>query len=242
MALTPIDVQQKTFGTALRGYDLDEVDDFLDEVVTTLASYEQRLREAQERIAALESEVAEKGDAERAISRALLAAQRSADEIVTEARQEAERILAEAQTQADELAARRDRERDAAAAEIARLREVIDGLRSRVRELAESMVEDLDAMEAAAEEALAEVGVDEPTASEGAETVPETVPEVTGAIDEDGTEETADSQPEVAEVWSAGPTGGEEPEDVTDTEDTGEEEATVAEAEARPARRPWERD
>ena len=32
MPLTPIDVQQKTFATALRGYDLDEVDDFLDAV------------------------------------------------------------------------------------------------------------------------------------------------------------------------------------------------------------------
>mgnify|MGYP000417498112 CR=1 FL=1 len=46
MPLTPIDVQQKTFGTALRGYDLDEVDDFLDEIVTSLKDSEQRLRDA----------------------------------------------------------------------------------------------------------------------------------------------------------------------------------------------------
>ena len=74
MALTPIDVQQKTFGTALRGYDLDEVDDFLDEVVTSLQGYEQRLVEAQARIQALETELADKGDSESAISRALVAA------------------------------------------------------------------------------------------------------------------------------------------------------------------------
>ena len=67
MALTPIDVQQKTFGTALRGYDLDEVDDFLDEVVTTLKSYEERLTEAQNRITALEADLAGKGDSESAI-------------------------------------------------------------------------------------------------------------------------------------------------------------------------------
>jgi cell division initiation protein len=85
MPLTPIDVQQKTFGTALRGYDLDEVDDFLDEVVTSLKDYEQRLRDAQERIATLEIEVTDRGDAEGAIARALVAAQRSADSIMTTA-------------------------------------------------------------------------------------------------------------------------------------------------------------
>ncbi|MEX1271686.1 MAG: DivIVA domain-containing protein, partial [Acidimicrobiia bacterium] len=64
MPLTPIDVQQKTFGTALRGYDLDEVDDFLDDIVTSLKDYEQRLRDAQERIATLEMEMTDRGDAE----------------------------------------------------------------------------------------------------------------------------------------------------------------------------------
>ncbi|MGH9892832.1 MAG: DivIVA domain-containing protein, partial [bacterium] len=48
MNLTPIDVEQKAFTQALRGYQMDEVDDFLDEVVATLRSYEQRLREAQD--------------------------------------------------------------------------------------------------------------------------------------------------------------------------------------------------
>ena len=36
MMLTPSDVEQRTFGTALRGYDVGEVDEFLDEVVATL--------------------------------------------------------------------------------------------------------------------------------------------------------------------------------------------------------------
>ena len=44
--LTAADVEQKTFSTALRGYDLDEVDDFLDEVVATLKELGQQLEEA----------------------------------------------------------------------------------------------------------------------------------------------------------------------------------------------------
>ena len=72
MALTPIDVQQKTFGTALRGYDLDEVDDFLDEVVTSLREYEEKLESANGRIAELEARAGDQGDDASAISRAFV--------------------------------------------------------------------------------------------------------------------------------------------------------------------------
>jgi DivIVA domain-containing protein len=44
--LTAADVEQKTFSTALRGYDLDEVDDFLDEIVATIRDLNEQLEEA----------------------------------------------------------------------------------------------------------------------------------------------------------------------------------------------------
>jgi len=44
--LTASDVEQKTFSTALRGYDLDEVDDFLDEVVATIKHLTEQMDEA----------------------------------------------------------------------------------------------------------------------------------------------------------------------------------------------------
>jgi DivIVA domain-containing protein len=53
--LTAADVEQKTFSTALRGYDLDEVDDFLDEIVATIRALNEQLEEA--RTAAGESAV-----------------------------------------------------------------------------------------------------------------------------------------------------------------------------------------
>ena len=46
MTLTPADVEGKTFGTALRGYDLDEVDDFLDDVVGTLRDLQDQVASA----------------------------------------------------------------------------------------------------------------------------------------------------------------------------------------------------
>ena len=135
MPLTPIDVQQKTFGTALRGYDLDEVDDFLDDVVTSLKDYEQRLRDAQERIATLEMEMTDRGDAEGAIARALVAAQRSADSIVADAKVEAEQIVADARSEANEMSKARDDEKASAEAEISRIRGIVEALKGRLAEL-----------------------------------------------------------------------------------------------------------
>src|SRR5690606_9878839 len=111
MPLTPIDIQQKTFGPELRGYNMDEVDDFLDEVVATLKDYDQRVRDAQDRIRALEAEIATRGEDETAISRALVAAQKQADTMLSEAREEAEAIRNEAHDESDRLRSERDAER-----------------------------------------------------------------------------------------------------------------------------------
>lgn len=149
MPLTPIDVQQKTFGTALRGYDLDEVDDFLDDIVTSLKDYEQRLRDAQERISTLELEMTDRGDAEGAIARALVAAQRSADSIISDAKVEAERIISEAESEASEVSQARDDEKAKAEAEIGRIRGIVDDLRSRLSELVAVVGADVERLDGA---------------------------------------------------------------------------------------------
>lgn len=147
MNLTPIDVEQKAFTQALRGYQMDEVDDFLDEVVTTLRGYEQRLRDAQEKIRALEVDVANRGGDEGAIARAFVAAQRSADAMVAEAEAEAEKIRQRAMAETDELAAKRDSERQRVLGEIAGMRERMSNLRVQLGELTSAIGTDLGQME-----------------------------------------------------------------------------------------------
>jgi cell division initiation protein len=153
MPLTPIDIQQKTFGPELRGYNMDEVDDFLDEVVATLKDYDQRVRDAQDRIRALEAEIATRGEDETAISRALVTAQKQADSILADARDEADQIRNEAHDETDRLRAERDSERTALTQDIARMRATVADLKRRVVELSASAEADLDAMDAAAAEA-----------------------------------------------------------------------------------------
>jgi cell division initiation protein len=164
MPLTPIDVQQKTFGTALRGYDLDEVDDFLDEVVTSLRDYEQQLETARERIASLERQMAEGGGDASSISRALLAAQKAADGMLDEARTDAERILADARIEAEQIVDERDDERTRLSHQVLTMRQAVEELRGKLQGLAAAVGADLVAMEEAVESAgvqLETIGSDE---------------------------------------------------------------------------------
>lgn len=161
MALTPIDIQQKTFGPELRGYNMDEVDDFLDEVVSALKDHDQRVRDAQDRIRALEAELSTRGEDESAISRALVNAQKQVDAMLAEAGVEVERIRGEAQSEVDGLLADRDRERLAHTQEIARMRATVADLKRRVSDLSASVAENLDQVDLMAGEAMTELGPDD---------------------------------------------------------------------------------
>jgi cell division initiation protein len=265
MPLTPIDIQQKTFGPELRGYNMDEVDDFLDEVVTALKDYDQRVRDAQDRIRALEAELSTRGEDESAISRALVAAQKQADALVTDAHAEAERIRGDAQVEADQLRADRDTERMSLTQDIARMRATVADLKRRMSELAASAGSDLDAMDEAAAAASVAVGGEVSSAARGpvgeaplgydeAE-IGEGV-DVFGRIEVD--EETADESVEddldedrpgqhlsdyeedlddiEVEVDSADPEGEEAEADLSDLTDP-----DLDVTEPSPGRRPWER-
>ena len=148
MDLTPNDVEQKAFTQALRGYQMDEVDDFLDEIVTTLRSYDQRLRDAQDKIRALETDAVSRGGDETTISRAILVAQRSADALLAEARGEADRIKHSAKAETDSLSAQRDMERNRLQSEIDGMRERVSGLRETLATLASAIGGQVGDMEA----------------------------------------------------------------------------------------------
>lgn len=185
MPLTPIDVQQKTFVTTFRGYDLDEVDDFLDEVVTSLKDYEQRLHDAQQRIAILETQALGRGDSEAAISRALVSAQRSADLIVSDAKGEAERILDGARLDARTLESERSAEELRMRTEISHMRSVVAELKDRLAVLAAPMLEDAATMENAAVVAESELTALGAQADEEPEEVVDETPSFVDLVEEE---------------------------------------------------------
>jgi cell division initiation protein len=144
MGMTPANVEQKTFSTVLRGYDLDEVDDFLDDVVATI-------RELQDQI--LDAKASNPVDNsapvvdESAIGRVLMTAQTTADTMIADAREEASQILADAMSQADSWAVEIDAKKAAAEEEMAELTHHVAGVRTQLAVLATVVADRLDEMD-----------------------------------------------------------------------------------------------
>jgi len=103
MRITPLDIQQKRFGRALRGYDREEVDAFLSLLATAfeeLVKENMALREDGQR---KDETIADHRGRERALQETLVTAQKASEEIREAARKEAEIALSEAELQAEKI-------------------------------------------------------------------------------------------------------------------------------------------
>lgn len=101
MAVSRTEIQQKEFHTSLRGYNMEEVDRFLDEVARELDRLTKENKELLAKIELLESKVAESEEMKSVIQSALLFAQKAAEDIKKSAQSEAESILQAAREMAD---------------------------------------------------------------------------------------------------------------------------------------------
>ena len=105
MALTPLDIQNKTFPTKMRGYNQDEVDDFLDLVVRDYEELTQRNRELEKAVKHSEEKLEYFNELKDALNQSIIVAQDTPDKVKTSASKESEVIVTSAQNKADELVA-----------------------------------------------------------------------------------------------------------------------------------------
>jgi cell division initiation protein len=127
MELVPKTLREVEFREKLRGYNQDDVDDFLEQVAVGLEALQDQLRQANERARGEGRGLF--ADDDDPIRRTLVLAQRTADMAIKEAREQADEIVAAAEararasvSQADEEAAlRRDSAESGLKAEVERL-------------------------------------------------------------------------------------------------------------------------
>ena len=123
MDVSPETIRTVEFRERLRGYNQDDVDQFLERMAAGVEILQQRLRDASERAARAEERAAQPTEGDDSLRRTLALAQRTADMAVEEAREQAARIVQSAQDEAHSLvsAAQGDARsaRDAAQAEAA---------------------------------------------------------------------------------------------------------------------------
>ncbi len=132
LAVSPLDMRQAKFGTAMRGFDRVEVTAFL---VEAADGYEQALREndrLRHEMARVEASLGQYRDLEGSLNSTLMTAQKVADDMRANAVQDAARIVREAEGQAELMlqkaqARQEDVQRD------------IDGMRMKRREAEASL-------------------------------------------------------------------------------------------------------
>ncbi len=100
MRITPMDIEQQEFSRSFRGYNEEEVDDFLDKIVK---DYEELINEnvrLNEEIEKTQEKLKEFGEIEETLRSALVNTQKSAEEIKSRVEKEAKVIIEKAEMEA----------------------------------------------------------------------------------------------------------------------------------------------
>jgi cell division initiation protein len=133
MRITPMDIRQQQFTLKLfRGFDVQEVDTFLEDVAN---DYEQLVKEnmlLKEQLQNLEERVRGVAEREKMLQETLVTTQRMAEELKENARREAQLMVREAELQGDKLL-------EEARAEEAKIRNQILALKRSRRQLVEGI-------------------------------------------------------------------------------------------------------
>ena len=103
MNITPLDIQQQKFKTRIRGFDVREVDAFLEQVANVFESLQRTHKDMQEEVRRLELEIQGYRKREETFKRALLDSQKVLDQMKDNARKSAELIIAEAEVKAEKI-------------------------------------------------------------------------------------------------------------------------------------------
>ncbi len=105
MRLTPADIHRRIFSESFKGYNKQEVDDFIDKIAR---DYEELYREnanLRTKVSELEKRIKEYVEMEQTLKKALIQAQKSREEAMKDAKLKAELIKREAQLKAQQILA-----------------------------------------------------------------------------------------------------------------------------------------
>lgn len=103
MSLTVDEIQNEKFSTKMRGYNVDEVNQFLDKVVADYAQLQKENQELQETVKSDQEKLKYFTDLKDSLNQSILVAQEAADKVKSNSQKEADITLREAQKQATDI-------------------------------------------------------------------------------------------------------------------------------------------
>ena len=103
MALTPLDIHNKEFSRGMRGYDQDEVNEFLDQIIKDFELVIREKKELKRDVEMLDEKLVHFNNIEETLNKSILIAQQTAEEVKGNANKEAKLIVREAEKNADRI-------------------------------------------------------------------------------------------------------------------------------------------
>ncbi len=101
--LTPLDIHNKEFSKGFRGYDEDEVNEFLDQVIKDYELVIREKKELESKLSELNEKLGHFTNIEETLNKSILIAQETAEDVKRNASKEAKLIVKEAEKNADRI-------------------------------------------------------------------------------------------------------------------------------------------
>ena len=108
--LTPLDIENKRFGRSLKGYNVDEVDEFLDELTIQYEKLYKENAELKELVENSKKDLEHYKSVEHTLQNTLVMAQTTAEDIKDMAQKQADQIINEANIKAKKSVEELDRQ------------------------------------------------------------------------------------------------------------------------------------
>ncbi|WP_261305786.1 DivIVA domain-containing protein [Paenibacillus andongensis] len=141
MPLTPLDIHNKEFSRSFRGYDEDQVNEFLDQVIKDYEALIRENKDLHNQTLTLQERLDHFTNIEESLSKTIIVAQEAADEVRSNAKKEAQLILKEAEKNADRIINESLTRSRKVALEIEELKKQASIYRTRFRTLLEAQLE-----------------------------------------------------------------------------------------------------
>lgn len=144
MTLTPQDIQTKQFHVRFRGFDVEEVDAFLERIAEEFLILIQENKQLKDRAETLESDIEHYKEQEKKFQDAILSAHKIADEMKERSKKESEELLSSAGDEVKKMQEKSHMEISSIEATIVNLKELKDRVHDDVRQLLESYMDRLE--------------------------------------------------------------------------------------------------
>ena len=144
MPLSPLDIHNKEFGRGFRGYQEDEVNEFLDQIIKDYEMLMREKKELEDRLKQTDERVGHFTTIETTLQKSIVVAQEAAEEVRRNSQKEAKLIVREAEKNADRIVNESLTKARRIAMEIEELKKQSKVFRNRFRMLVEAQLDLID--------------------------------------------------------------------------------------------------